>query len=174
MPIEKESWYIYAKDKGISKAKAQEYWNTAKESVDKKQSDFSESDWQKVFGIFKKIISNATKKESYLEQDNKDDEKEKKKLKPFIGYAKNEGIEEDQAKAIFYSVRGALGKKEDQDVNDLGPEQMAELWKNYKEAIKDALNKKKKESIILQKKYIIDGYCLNEQSNIFYWHGDTL
>ena len=50
MPIEKESWYVYAKDKGISKAKAQEYWNIAKEQ--------GKEDWSLVMGIFKKIIQN--------------------------------------------------------------------------------------------------------------------
>lgn len=62
MPIEKESWYVYAQDKGVPKDKAQEYWDTAKESIkDKKQDDFTDDDWQKVMGTFKKIIDNYLK-----------------------------------------------------------------------------------------------------------------
>lgn len=151
MPTDKESWMIYAKGEGISEDKAKEYWNIAKEEGGK--------DWEKVMGIFKKIIANS--KKSKKEKEDKDDEK----IKSFIGYAEKEGVKEDQAKAIFYSVRGALGKKEDQDVENLGPEQMAELWKNYKEAIKDA-KKKEEKQIVTSKPYLIENKIIKSKASI--------
>ncbi len=262
MPIDKESWYIYAKDQGISDAKAKEYWNRAKESVDKNQDAFTEDDWQKVFSVFKIIIKNSkSKQESYMSRidyalqegsinkelwneftsglsgkpidkktlsyirsayviyDGDDDEgmvqfadlviypfiefyiqnskkydtiediikdfkksfkiKEKKdttdedkRLAPFIGYAENNGIDADKAKAIFYSARSELSKEEDQPGDNLGPKQMGMLWGKYKDAIEDAggtRDKKgddKKESFITTKAYIVEGYCIKKDSNV--------
>lgn len=164
MPIEKESWYVYATDKGISKAKAQEYWTEAKKAVDKKESDFSDADWKHVMGVFKKIISNATKKEACEVKKMDMEETEEEQLRPFLGYAKDEGIEEDQAKAIFYSVRGSVAKKQDKEPDKLGGEDMGILWGEYKDAIENA--KKKQESFTLNNNYILEGYSIKKGSTI--------
>jgi hypothetical protein len=127
----------------------------------------------------------AIKEEKEKKAKADDKEAEEKKIAPFIGYGENAGIKADQAKAIFYSVRGALGKKEDQDPNDFGPKQMGMLWGEYKKAIKDAggvedskkdenekadkeKDKKdsKKEAIVTTRNCIIEGYYIKENSII--------
>jgi len=124
----------------------------------------------------------AIKEEKEKKAKADDKEKEEKKIAPFIGYGENAGITADQAKAIFYSVRGALGKKEDQDPNDFGPKQMGMLWGEYKKAIKDAggvedskkdenekadkekKDDKKKESIVTTRNCIIEGYYIKKDA----------
>ncbi len=180
MPVDKESWYVYAQDKGITKSKAQEYWNIAKKE--------GGEDWEKVFGIFKIIIDNSLKnkkEESYMsridyaikeaEKEKKDDKAEEKRLAPFIGYALKHGIsKEDQAKAIFYSVRGAVAKDNKVETDELEAEDLAELWKEYKAAIEkasgskkdDKKDDKKKESFVTTKAYILEGRAIKEGSTV--------
>ena len=113
------------------------------------------------------------------EKEKKDAANEEKRLAPFIGYAENNGIKADQAKAIFYSVRGALSKEEDQPGDDLGPKQMGILWGKYKDAIekaggtrdkegddKEKKDDKKKESFVTTKSYILEGVTIAKGSKI--------
>lgn len=159
MPIEKESWYVYAKDKGISKEKAQEYWDIAKENVDKKQDDFTQEDWEKVMGVYKKIIDNSLK-----EKETKKDEVD---ITPFISYATKAGVEEDQATAVFYSVRGKVSKDEKQEPTKFGPEQMGLLWGEYKDAIQDITNKEKDSKKKITKSCIVEGFIIKENTIIY-------
>jgi hypothetical protein len=181
MPIENESWWKYAESKGITKSDAQRYWNTAKES--------GKEDYEKVMGIFKIIIDNSlkSKKESFIgvqamtdadaikcmKKMQKDD---KPDLTPFIGYAKNQGLDnEKQASAIFYAVRGKVAKKQDEDPEKLSGETMGILWGEYKKGIEDAVKaSKSKDSkkeatskdITLTKEYIIEGLKLSQGANL--------
>lgn len=168
MPADKESWMIYAKGEGVSESKAKEYWKKAKESIkNKKEEDYTDSDWRKAMGIYKAIINNSksSKKEK---EEKKVDEKD---IAPFIAYAKKNGVDnEKQAKAIFFQVRGALAKKEDQDPEKFGPKQMGILWGEFKDAIekasKDGDGKKKESTIVTSDYHNIEGFLLKPNALI--------
>ncbi|MGD9678095.1 MAG: hypothetical protein AB7V16_06995 [Vulcanibacillus sp.] len=83
-------------------------------------------------------------RESFMSDLHYMKKEDEKLLKPFIGYAKNQGLDnEDQAAAIFYRVRGSVAKKQGDEVDELTGEDMGILWGEYKDAIKDALSSKK-------------------------------
>jgi len=65
----------------------------------------------------------------------------------FINYADKQGIEKDQATAIFYASRGSVIKDTKGDSEKMTPEEMGMLWGKFKDAIKSASDdSKKKES----------------------------
>lgn len=92
-----------------------------------------------------------------------------KKDAPFLGYAKNEGMtNEKQVLALLNIARNKTAKDNDKEQDDFGPEDMAELWKNFKDIIKD--NKGKKESTIKEAIDIIEAgdKFWNEAGAFFY------
>lgn len=66
---------------------------------------------------------------------------------PFLGYAKNAGLT-DESKALEFlkQAREKTAKSNDKSEDEFGAEDMAEVWKNFKDMVKD--NKGKKESTI--------------------------
>jgi hypothetical protein len=65
----------------------------------------------------------------------KEAEEDKKDI-PFLGYAKKQGLDnEKQVKALLAITSNKTAKGKEQ--NTFGPEDMAELWKNFKDMIKN-------------------------------------
>ena len=69
----------------------------------------------------------------------KEAEEDKKDI-PFLGYTKKHGLDnKKQVKALLSIARNKTTKGKEQD--NFGPEDMAELWKNFKDIIKDKQEK---------------------------------
>lgn len=61
-----------------------------------------------------------------------------KKDVPFLGYAKNQGMDnEKQVLALLGIARNKTAKEVDKEQDKFGPEEMAILWKTFKDMIKD-------------------------------------
>jgi len=74
MAEDTKGYITYGKDQGISEAKAKEYWESAsksvKEETGKTKEELTNSDWQHIMGVYKKIVNNSKKQESFTTTKN--------------------------------------------------------------------------------------------------------
>jgi len=162
-----KSWKTYALDKGVTPYKAKKYWTISKTQAENKfnkdTSSFSQEEWRYVMGIFKNIISNSLQ-EQLQEEENKQDD-------AFLGYAKNQGLDnEDQAKALFSIAQNKTAKETKKEKDSFGAEEMPILWSTFKDLVQDAIDKqedtKKMVHMCLSRDTFIESCFIKKGTNI--------